>query len=155
MATWAGFKKDMVFVIAWGFRLFVNFIAFVGVALISYELIAAHYASHWPVLDVIAIYLSTIFTLVGTIFMALSIYFYSVKPTPPEKISIYVTAPIVTAACLGTLIYFLKVGSIPAHVLNGFALLAIAGALLRIQPHPVKDEMLYWKSTTNTSTGRE
>ena len=87
----------------------------------------------------------TMFTIIGTLLTALSIYSYSERPSPPEKISVYFTAPIVSVACVITLIYFIKVKSIPAHIINGFVLLAIAGALLRIQPNPLKDERLYWR----------
>ncbi|HJW86481.1 MAG TPA: hypothetical protein VJ440_07605 [Candidatus Brocadiaceae bacterium] len=148
MAIKTSLKDNVLFVLSCGFRLFITFIAFIGIVLIVYELIALYYASRWPVLDTIAIYISNILTLLGTLFTALSIYFYSERPSPPEKISVYFTAPVISIACLGTLVYFLKTGTVSSHIVNGFALLAIAGALLRVQPNPLMDERLYWRRTT-------
>lgn len=150
MAKWENFKNNFSLVASWGFRLFINFVAFVGLALIGYELLAIVAQSRWPALDTVATYIGTILTISGTLCTALSIYFYSDKPTPPEKISIYVTAPIVSTACVIAIWHFVRTGSMPPHILNGFALLAIAGALLRIHPHPLKDERIYWKHTTTT-----
>ena len=134
------------FVIAWTFRIFLTCVAFFGIVLIIYELLATWFVSRWLLLDSIATYISTLLTLLGTIFTAASIYFYSNQMTPPEKMSVFITAPIIIGVCLVAMIYFFSTGRLQGQVVNGFALLAIAGALLRIQPHPVKDSNLFWRT---------
>ena len=97
------------------------------------------------VLDVAANYVSPILVLAGTMLTALSIYFYSERPTPPENISVYFVAPIVIGSCVVAIMYVVTGTSIPAHMLNGFAVLAISGSILRIQSNPLKDERVYWR----------
>jgi hypothetical protein len=138
------FIKSVLFVLAWFFRIFLNGVAFFGIALILYEVLATRYNSRWPLLDSNATYISTLLTLFGAFCTAVSIYFYSERMTPPEKISMFITAPLVACACIMAVFLFFWSGGLPLNVVNGFALLAISGALLRIQPHPVKDNDLFW-----------
>jgi surface polysaccharide O-acyltransferase-like enzyme len=119
-------------------------VAFFGITLILYDLLATWSGSRWSLLDSIATYVSTLLTLLGTICTAVSIYFYSEQMAPPEKMSAFVTAPIIIGACLLAIVYFFWAGHLPGQIVNGFALIAIAGALLRFQPHPVKDSNLFW-----------
>lgn len=65
--------------------------------------------------------------------------------TPPEKLSVFLWSPIILFMCVIAIIYFFKHGSLPANTVNGFALLAIAGALFRIQLYPLKDGRLFWE----------
>jgi uncharacterized membrane protein len=133
------------FVASWTFRIFLNLVGAFGIGLICYELVASWNGSRWPWLDSNAPYISTLLTLLGTICTAASIYFYSEKMTPPEKMSVIVFSPIILFMCVVVMIYFLKNGSLPVNTINGFALLAIVGALFRIQPHPLKDSRLFWE----------
>lgn len=148
-------KDDVAFIISWLFRLFVNFIGFLGIILILYEIIAIHYSSRWSILDLHSNNISIIFTFLGVILTALSAYFYTEKPKPPEKISIYFVAPSIIISCGVAIYFFIKNGSLPTNISNGFALLAIAGALLRIHTNPIQDERLYLSGTTNSSTGAQ
>lgn len=138
-------KGNITFVCSSIFRLFINFIGFLGIISIAYEILAIFSDSRWPLLDKIALYVSIIATLLGTIATALSVYFYSNGTTsPPERLSVYFTAPAIILSCIVALIFFIKYGTIPVNIINGFALLAIAGALLRIQSNPAKDKKLFW-----------
>ena len=85
-------------------------------------------------LDEAAPWFSTFFTLLATLATACSAYF------PPHSrradiVSRYLTAPLVIIAVILSLLYVsVKKTLLPDHVLNGFALLAIVGALFRMLP---------------------
>lgn len=145
------FINNIKFIISWSFRLFVNIIGVLGLVLIAYEILALVFKSRWELLDNIAFFLSTLFTLIGVMLTSLSIYFYSEKPSPPEKI----VAPVVIISSLISIFTLFKTNTLPANIVSGFALLAIAGALLRIHTNPLKDDRLYWNCTTNSSTGAQ
>jgi hypothetical protein len=49
--------------------------------------------------------------------------------------SIYITAPAVILGCLVALVFLFWKG-IPTVIVNGIAIVGLAGALLRIQPNP-------------------
>ena len=110
----------------------INFIGFLGIVLITYSIVAARTDEKWAVAerwaDGIAIYA----TLVGTFLTACSVYL-PVNIRPPDEISLVVTAPIVIITVLLVLIIrtFTRV-QLPAHLINGLALLAISGALFRL-----------------------
>jgi hypothetical protein len=144
--------STITFVASWAFRISLNLVlGGFGIGLIVYELLAGWNGSRWSWLDSNAPYISTLFTLIGTICTAASIYFYTEKMTPPEKLSVYLWSPIILFMCVVAMIYLLKNGSLPANTVNGFALLAIAGALFRIQPHPLKDSsILFWERKRRT-----
>lgn len=91
------FIRNTIFVVAWSFRIFVNGLAFFGISLITYAALSTYYNSSWPLIESWAPFISSILTLIGTIFTAASIYFYSENTTPPEKISIFITAPIINS----------------------------------------------------------
>ena len=135
------------FVISWALRLLLNFVGFTGISFIAYSAISTYTQSTWPWFEKITPVLAAALTIVGTFLTAISIYFYSDTNHPPEKISVYITAPIVILGCLAALGALIKIGSLPDTMINGFALLAISGALLRLQPNPLHDERIYHKST--------
>jgi hypothetical protein len=113
----------------------INFMGFIGIALIVYGIAVSRIpTSKWSVLESVADSVATYTTLIGTAITAISIYFPS-NPRPPEIISIYLTAPIVIFAVFIVfyLMWFRRL-SIPPHVINGFSILAIAGALNRLVP---------------------
>lgn len=113
----------------------INFMGFVGIALIIYGIVVYRTPTiKWPVLENVADVVATYTTLIGTALTASSIYFPS-NPRPPEIISLYLTAPIVILAVLIVfcLMWFRRL-PIPPHIINGFSILAIAGALNRLVP---------------------
>jgi hypothetical protein len=113
----------------------INFMGFIGIALIIYGIAVYRMpASKWPVLENIADIVATYTTLIGTAITAISIYFPS-NPRSPEIISKYLTAPIVIFAVFIVfgLMLLRRLPIIP-HVINGFSILAIAGALNRLVP---------------------
>jgi hypothetical protein len=128
------------------FRFCLNIVGGFGLVLIIYEVIKIFQPtanSKW--LDDKASYLSTLLTLIGTLFTVGSIYYFPSKTTAPEKISVLYTAPTVLLMCLIAIVYFFKKkGVLPANIANGFAILALAGSLLRTQPNPSKDSTIYW-----------
>ncbi len=138
------FFRTAIYVISWGFRVLVN-VVFGGFGL-AFILSDQFSGSRWPFLETNASGISTVLTLIGTICTAGSVYLYSDKQnTPPEKLSVFLTAPIILIMCRFATFYFIKNGSLPSNTVNGFSLLAIGGALLRAQPNPSKDPEIYWR----------
>jgi surface polysaccharide O-acyltransferase-like enzyme len=80
---------------------------------------------------------SAFLTLVGVVMTALSIYLPQ-NPSPPEHFSKVYSAPVTIICAVIALVYLLMSGSLSTHIVNGFALLAIAGGLFRIQGNPRK-----------------
>jgi hypothetical protein len=78
----------------------------------------------------------SLITLVGTAATATAVYFYKVKSTPPSPESWW-TAPMVIIGCVIAFLYliFSRDHELPSHIVNGFALLGLSGALLRLQPN--------------------
>lgn len=129
--------------VAWVFRIGVNIFAALGLSLIGYEIAASLSGERWAFMDVHAPSIGAFLTLVGALFTIVSVYFYTPRTTPPEWLSVWITAPILGAACIVTLAKLIAHGSISANVVNGFAILAISGALFRIQPHPLHADFLF------------
>jgi len=133
-------KEQLRYSIAWlGIRVFLFNIVIggTGIFLIFYETLA-HISSTFrvDVLEKIASPVSAFVTFLVVTLTACSIYFEPAKPTRPDPASKWLVAPIVIAGCIfGLLVLFTK-GSVPDHIVNGFALLGLAGALFRIQPNP-------------------
>ncbi len=116
--------------------LFINgFLAAGGMALIVFGLVTEVYGIHNDALDWFAGFASSLLTFVGVLVTAGSIYLKSWVPSQPDPASTHLTAPIAMIACLVAIIVLFTRGSIPANVVNGFALIGLAGALLRIQPN--------------------
>jgi hypothetical protein len=107
-----------------------------GVTLIIYGIVAALTGEKWLPLERIAEPLSSALTIFGTVVVALSIYFFGPSATPPESMSVYVFAPVVIAVSCTALIVLYRDGALPIVVVNGFAIIGLAGALLRMQPNP-------------------
>ena len=115
-------------------RWLINGFGFLGGFFIVYGSISVATGQFWPPLERIAIPLSSSLTLLGTITTAASVFFYRPTVTPPEPMS-FVVAPIVILASLFALAMVWWAG-LPTTVVNGFAIVGMAGALLRIQPNP-------------------
>jgi hypothetical protein len=125
------------------FRIGVNIFAALGLSLIGYEIAASLSNQRWAFMDTHAPSIGAFLTLVGTLFTVVSVYFYTPLTTRPEWMSVWITAPIVGLGCIAAVVVLIVHGSISANVVNGFAILAISGALLRIQPHPLHSDWLF------------
>lgn len=88
----------------------------------------------WPPLENIAPRASSALTILATLLTATSVYHASMN-TPPERISRIATAPTVILLCALALAV-LVVQSLDPVIVNGFALMGMAGAMMRIQPNP-------------------
>lgn len=110
----------------------INVIGITGVFLVTYSVVAELTGSTWAVLNAIARVTSQYVTLIGTILTAASVY---VRPNqrPPDAFSRYFSAPaVIVAAALALSWLVLYAPALPPHLINGFALLAISGALFRL-----------------------
>ena len=115
-------------ILIWG----LNFLGSIGIVLIVYGVVAAISKSPYPLLESIADWVAVVATLVGVFLTAISIYF-PVNIRPPDKFSLYFSAPIVILGVIVALAYsFYTRNLLPSHILNGFALLGIAGVLFRL-----------------------
>ena len=134
------------FVLSISFRIFFNLVAFTGALILVYSMTSLFYPDAvWLWFEERTPLLASSLTITGTLLAAISIYLYPEISSPLEKVSIYVTAPIVIMLCFAGVFVLIKFGTLPNTMLNGFALLAIAGALLRLQPNPYNDERIYHK----------
>jgi hypothetical protein len=108
-----------------------------GAILIAYELLADWIGLRSPSLDNLASFLGTTLTLGGVFITAGSIFVYSDNSTRPDPGS-FPMAVIVMAACATALYVLFTGGEVPDNLVNGFAMLGLAGGLARIQPNPQK-----------------
>lgn len=116
--------------------LFINCVlAGGGVTLILLGLVMEIYGLRNDALEWCAAFASSLLTFVGVLVTAGSIYLKSWVPSRPDPASTRFTAPFAIIACLMAILVLLWRGSIPTNVVNGFALIGLAGALLRIQPN--------------------
>jgi len=119
--------------------MFLNGMAWAGVGFIFYSFVVLWTEKRWPPLEFVAIPLSAALTILGTLVTAASIYVFSPAPRKPENTSKFVTAPAVIAISLIALWLLWRDGALPPVMVNGFAILAIAGNLLRLHPRPIED----------------
>ena len=117
-------------------RKFFNFLGYAGVMFIIYGVVSEGTGTVWAPLEKWVNPLSALPTLVGTVLTAISAYYYSPQTHPPELFSKYVSAPLTIIAALATIVWLLMRGSLPPVLVNGFALMGIAGGLFRIQRNP-------------------
>ena len=117
-------------------RKFFNFLGWAGVMFIIYGVVSQSTGSIWAPLERWVSPASAFFTLVGVVLTAASVYFYSPQNHPPELFSKFVSAPFTIAGALITIGWLIRNGAVPPVVVNGFALLGIAGGLFRIQRNP-------------------
>ena len=138
-------KENLFFYLSWLFRLFIDVIGYSGLAMIVYEMLTIYSGQRWGFIDNTAYYVSTILTFISTILTALSVYYYDSSRNPPEKISVYIGAPMVILASIIGLVLFLAHGKIPINVVNGFSLMAFSGALARIHKNPTLSKTTAWQ----------
>jgi hypothetical protein len=117
-------KQILVFII--------SLFGYLGFFLIVYSMIAKNPNIEWLWLENVANKISIIATLLGVIICAISIYF-PINVRLPLPFSKYFSAPVVIlGAFIGIIAYIFFKINIPHLMLNGFALLAISGALFRL-----------------------
>ena len=121
------------------FRTGLEFLGYVGAVFVLYGAYVYVWGPPWPPVERIALPASSFLTILGTAVTAASVYFHHLTPTPPEKKSRHVTAPFVIGSSVLALAALLRNGKVPPVTVNGFAMLGIAGALLRLQPRPPQD----------------
>jgi hypothetical protein len=111
-----------------------NGLGWLGAAFVAYGGIAMLSGQTWGPIETYAPLVSSFLTIVGTGMTAASVYFYVPNAPQPIDISTKVTAPIVLIACTICLITMVLV-DVPAVIINGFAMLGLAGALFRLRPN--------------------
>jgi hypothetical protein len=115
--------------------LFTQAIGFGGASLIGYTILAAYKPIfRSPGLDGITPFLSSLATILGTLFLAGSVYLPLSTPRLAWPHSRYYIAWVVVAGCILALYFLITSGTLPAPVVTGFGLLAISGGLKRLMP---------------------
>ena len=134
--------KDFRYFLSWWvFRVLILNIVLggTGIALIAFELFADRLQLRdTTVAGIVSgglTYLGSLLTLVGVAVTAASIYGPARRATEPAPESKF-TAFIVILACTIAAGFLIVRHSLPANIVNGFALLGLAGALFRLQPNP-------------------
>lgn len=117
-------------------RKFFNFLGYAGVMFILYGLLSEGTRSTWEPLERWVNPMSAILTLFGTLLTAVTVYYYSPHSHQPELFSRYVSAPLTIVATMVAIGRIAVGARVPPVVVNGFALLGIAGGLFRIQRNP-------------------
>jgi len=112
----------------------LNAMAVLGATLVVYGTISFFTEKAWEPLEKIADWLSAVFTLVATLSVAISAYLPA-HTRPADLHSRLITAPIVISAIiLGICFMIWEKTPLPKLIVNGFAILALSGALLRLLP---------------------
>jgi hypothetical protein len=108
-------------------------LAWLGILFIVYGAAVAITGEPWSLLERFAEPLSMILTIFATAMVAASIYFFSPHARHPEAASLYIYSPVTIVACVIALasLYWRPLSIV---TLNGFAMLGLAGALLRLFP---------------------
>lgn len=109
----------------------INGLGFAGAVLIVYGLGVVFTGNTYAPFEKYAGRISNILTLVGTSLTAISIY-GPPNTRSPDNFSRFVSAPIVITTIILTLwLMLFSLTLVPIHVVNGFALLGLAGGLFR------------------------
>ena len=111
----------------------MNGFAYVGSLFVIYGALGAWLEFSFKEIEKIMIPLSYYLTLFGVILTCLTVYMYEGNPHPPDRFSKYVSAPVVIIACVIAGWMYVTKGSLPNLVINGLAMLGLAGAFFRIQ----------------------
>ncbi|MFZ0887611.1 MAG: hypothetical protein WA005_04095 [Candidatus Binataceae bacterium] len=118
-------------------EVFLNGMAWTGAGFIAYGFIVVWTGEQWRPLESVAVPLSSALTIIGTLVTAASIYGFSALKKP-RNTSLYGTAPAVIVLSLLALWLLWDQSALPPVMVNGFAILAIAGNLLRLHPGQVE-----------------
>ncbi len=111
----------------------MNCFGYLGAAFVVYAVLGSWIGFTFVDLEKIMVPMSYYLTLFGVILTCSTVYFYKGNPHPPEKFSKFFSAPIVILSCLIAGIFYAMNGSLPTLVINGLAMLGLAGAFFRIQ----------------------
>ena len=128
----------------------LNGMGVTGLLLIGYAVLSSWTTSTWPVLEQVATHVGTILTLVGTALVACSAYF------PPhlrkaDAHSRLVMAPFTLLLVGITFGHWVVTKRFPSvHVVNGFAIMALAASILRALPF---SEWQRWESANGSCSG--
>jgi len=114
-------------------RKFFNFLGYAGVLFIISGVVFFFDDTIWTLLEKWVTPFSAALTIIGAVIAALSVYIYKPSQHKLERFSLYVSAPLVIICGIIVLFLLCIYGWIPSVIVNGFALLGISGALLRIQ----------------------
>ena len=117
-------------------RHFFAFLGWIGAILIVYTAVAAFTKEQWKPLEQWAGPVSSLLTVIGTALTALQIYFPSTDIHPPDRFSKLAAAPVVIIGCLVAVVVWFRAFDLPITLVNGFALLGLAGAFFRLQRKP-------------------
>lgn len=117
-----------------GLMLFSDYLAASGLLLILYGLVSALTHEPWPPLERFVQPVSSTLTLIATAMTAASVFLYGMPPEP-TPIGKRFMAPLVLLA-VSVALYCVWTIGIPQVVVNGFSVLGLAGALMRIVPRP-------------------
>lgn len=110
------------------------FMAFSGVILVAYGTVAAYQGNPWPPIDRVATLMSVALTLISTAIVALSAYF-PVHARPADPVSKRYLAPAAVLLVLAGVAYmFWSATVLPPVVMNGFAIMGLAGSITRLLP---------------------
>lgn len=117
-------------------RWLINLFGGCGGTFIAYGAISQWTGFKWIPLERVAPQFSSLLALMGCVLTAGSIYWTDNRPRRPEPMS-YIIAPVVILASL-LAIWIALVGQLSIIIVNGFAIVGLAGALLRMQPNPYR-----------------
>jgi hypothetical protein len=109
----------------------INFIAFLGAAIMTYGVIAVSTGDRWRVLEKLVDVVAVVTTLVAALLTAVSVYFPD-NARPPDLVSKRYSAPAAIVVVFAiTVVYLVHREWIHPHIINGLAIVAIAGGLFR------------------------
>jgi multisubunit Na+/H+ antiporter MnhB subunit len=109
----------------------INGLGFSGGVLIAYGIGVVLTGNTYAPFERYASRVADILTLVGVLLTAVSIY-GEPNLRPPDSFSRHISAPLVILATAFTMwLILFSIVTVPAHVVNGFALLGLAGGLFR------------------------
>ena len=117
-------------------RHFFAFLGWIGAVLILYTAIATVTTKTWEPLEQWAGPISSLLTIVGVLITAASVYYPSETIHPPDPFSKLVSARVVIFSCVVAIVVWFLRWDLPTTIVNGFALLGLAGAFFRLQRKP-------------------
>jgi hypothetical protein len=110
----------------------INGLGGIGLLLIAYGIALYYTGEKYRFFESAAESISVVATLFGTGLTAASVWLPENK-RPPEEFSKRIAAPLVVSGTVFVLFIYLKgAASIPVHVINGFAVIGLSGALFRL-----------------------
>lgn len=128
-----GWRRQL-FELLW---IFTEVIGYGGGGLIGYTVLVAYFPTfRSPGLDAVAPFVSSLATILGTMFLAGAVYL-PVRSRPAWPHSRHYIAWVVIAGCMLAFYFLIAAHTLPSQVTTGFGLLAISGSLKRLIPADV------------------